>query len=79
MPALVSQFLDRPGRAPMVSAMFARVDRSRELNFGRTARKPAPMLELRTLTGKMTENFCGAASGALKINGLQVSLMIEWE
>jgi hypothetical protein len=31
------------------------------------------------LTGKMTENFCGAASGALKINSLQVSLMIEWE
>jgi hypothetical protein len=37
------------------------------------------MLVLRTLTVKMTVNFCGAASGALQINSLEGSLMIEWE
>ena len=55
------------------------LDRSRKIAFGRIARKPAPMLVLRTLTVKMTVNFCGSASGALQINSLEGSLMIEWE
>jgi hypothetical protein len=54
------------------------VDRSRKVSFGRTGRKPAPMLVLRTLTVKLTANFCGPASGALRINSLESSLMIEW-
>jgi hypothetical protein len=37
------------------------------------------MLVLRTLAVRMTINFGGAASGALKINSLEGSLMIEWE
>jgi hypothetical protein len=37
------------------------------------------MLVLRTLTVKMTVNFFGSASGALQINSLEGSLMIEWE
>jgi hypothetical protein len=37
------------------------------------------MLALRTLTVKVTVNFGGAASGALQINSLEGSLMIEWE
>jgi len=55
------------------------VDRSRKVSFGRTARKPAPVLVLRILTVRMTVNFCGAASGAFHINSLESSLMIEWE
>ena len=55
------------------------VDRSRKVASGRIARKPAPMLVLRTLTVKMTVNFCGTASGGLQINSLEGSLMIEWE
>ena len=31
------------------------------------------------VTVKMTVNFCGTASGALQINSLEGSLMIEWE
>jgi hypothetical protein len=37
------------------------------------------MLDLDGLTVKMTVSFGGAASGALPINGLEGSLMIEWE
>jgi len=37
------------------------------------------MLVLRTSTAKMTANACGAAAGALQINSLEGSLMIEWE
>jgi hypothetical protein len=37
------------------------------------------MLVLRTLTAKMTVNFYRAASGALQINSLEGSLMIQWE
>jgi hypothetical protein len=37
------------------------------------------MLALRTLTVKMTVDFGGAASGALQINSLEGSWMIEWE
>jgi hypothetical protein len=55
------------------------VDRSRKVDFRRTARKPAPLLALRTSTVKLTVNFGGAASGALQINSLERSLMIEWE
>jgi hypothetical protein len=55
------------------------LDRSRKVASGRIARKPAPMLVLRTLTVKMTVNFCGAASVGLQINSLEGSLMIEWE
>jgi hypothetical protein len=55
------------------------LDRSRKVASGQIARKPAPMLVLRTLTVKMTVNFRGAASGALQINSLEGSLMIEWE
>jgi acyl dehydratase len=47
--------------------------------FGRTGRKPAPVLVPDRLTVKMTVNFGGAASGALQINSLERSLMIEWE
>ncbi|MBK8107663.1 MAG: hypothetical protein IPK42_19515 [Betaproteobacteria bacterium] len=55
------------------------VDRSRKVNFGRIARKPAPMLVLRALTVKMTVKICEAAASALRINSLEGSLMIEWE
>jgi hypothetical protein len=55
------------------------VDRSRKVTSGRIARKPAPLLVLRGLTAKITVNFCGSASGALQINNLEGSLMIEWE
>jgi len=54
-------------------------DRSRKVPFLKIARKPAPMLVLRTLTVKVTVNFCRAASGALQINSLEGLLMIEWE
>ena len=37
------------------------------------------MLVLRTLTVKMTVNFCGTAFACLQINGLEGSLIIEWE
>jgi hypothetical protein len=37
------------------------------------------MLVLRTLTVKMTVNFCEAVSGFLQINSVEGSLMIEWE
>ena len=53
------------------------VDRSRKLSFRRTARKPAPMLVLRTLTVEMTVRVCGAAASASRINSLEGSLMIE--
>lgn len=36
------------------------------------------MLVLRTLTAKMTVNFSRADSGALQINSLEGSLIIEW-
>ena len=55
------------------------VDRCRKVRFGRIARKPAPMLMLRTLTVKMTVKVCGAAASTLRINSLERSLMIEWE
>lgn len=54
-------------------------DRSRKVNFGRTARKPAPMLVPDGLTVKMTVKVCGTAASALQINSLEGSLMIEWE
>jgi len=55
-PALLGRFPDRRRRASMVSAMVAGVDRcrSRKVSFGRTARKPAPMLVSDRLTVKMT-------------------------
>ena len=53
------------------------LDRSRKVSLRRIARKPAPMLVLRTLTVKLTVNFCRAASGRLQINSLEGSLMIE--
>jgi len=34
MPALVSRFLDRPGRAPMVSVMVVRIDSRRWISKG---------------------------------------------
>jgi hypothetical protein len=37
------------------------------------------MLVLRTLTVKLTVNFCDAAASPLSINNLERSLMIEWE
>jgi hypothetical protein len=37
------------------------------------------MLVLSTLTAKMTVKVCEAAAGALQINSLKSSLMIEWE
>ncbi|MCU0975292.1 MAG: hypothetical protein MUC71_03145 [Steroidobacteraceae bacterium] len=60
-------------------SMPALLGRSRKVRFGRIARKPAPMLMLRTLTVKMTVKVCGAAESALRINSLEGSLMIEWE
>jgi len=55
------------------------VDRSRKINFGRTARKPAPMLVPDRLTVKTTAKVCGAAASTLRIKSLEGSLMIEWE
>jgi len=79
IPALLGHFIDRHGRASMVSAMVTGVDRSRKVASGRIARKPAPMLVLCALTVKMTVKICGAASSHLRINSLEGSLMIEWE
>ena len=47
--------------------------------FGRTGRKPAPVLVPDRLTVKMTVKICEAAVSALRINSLEGSLMIEWE
>lgn len=55
------------------------VDRSRKLNFGRTCRKPAPMLVLHALTVKMTVKRRDTTQSPVHINGLEGSLMIEWE
>ena len=55
------------------------VDRSRKVTFGPIAWKPAPTLELDGLTVKVTGRDCEAANGALRINSLDGSLMIEWE
>ena len=70
---------DPNARVSMVSRMVPGVDRSRKVASGRVARKPAPMLVLRTLMRKMMVNFRRVASGALKINSLEGALMIEWE
>jgi hypothetical protein len=50
--ALVSRFLHRPGRAPVVSAIVVGVDRSRKVPFLTIAWKPAPMLVPDRLTVK---------------------------
>ena len=63
----------------MVSRRVPGVDRSGKLASGRIARKPAPMLVLRTLTLKITVNLRRATYGALQINSLEGALMIEWE
>jgi hypothetical protein len=55
------------------------LDRSRKVHFFEAARKPAPMLVPARLTVKMTARVCEAVSGALQINRLEGSLMIEWE
>ena len=55
------------------------LDRSRKIAFGRIARKPAPMLVLRTLTVKMTVKIERATCKHFEINSLEGSLMIEWE
>jgi hypothetical protein len=54
-------------------------DISREVAFGRIARKPAPMLMVQRLTVKVTAKICGAAASGLEINDLDGSLMIAWE
>ena len=69
----------RVSRVSMVSRRVPGVDRSRKVASGRVARKPAPMLVLRTLTLKMTVNLRRATYGALQINSLEGALMIEWE
>ena len=63
----------------MALAAVIGVDRSRKVNFGRTARKPAPMLVPDRLTVEMTVRVCEAAVIALQINSVEGSLMIEWE
>ena len=70
---------DPNARVSMVSRRVPGVDRSRKLASGRIARKPAPMLVLRTLTLKITVNLRRATYGALQINSLEGALMIEWE
>jgi hypothetical protein len=70
---------DLNARVSVVSRRVPGVDSSRKGASGRIARKPAPVLVLRTLTFKMTVNFRGATSGALQIKSLEGSLMIEWE
>jgi hypothetical protein len=55
------------------------VDRSREVTFGRVARKSAPMLMPHTLTGRMTVKLFDMANSAIQTNGLEGSLLIEWE
>jgi hypothetical protein len=55
------------------------VDRSRKVSFGRTARKPAPVLAPAGLTVKMTVKTLVPCSDARQINSLEGSLMIEWE
>ena len=62
-----------------LSAIVVRVDRSRKVSFGRTARKPAPMLVSDRLTVKMTVKVCEAEASTWQINSLEGSLMIEWE
>lgn len=82
MPALLGAALtDTDARrwCPRRSRESIDVDRSRKVTFGRTARKPAPMLVPDRLTVKMTVKVCGAAESALRINSLEGSLMIEWE
>jgi len=49
------------------------------VRFRETARKPAPMLALRTLTVEMTVIVGEAEASTLQINSLEGSLMIEWE
>jgi hypothetical protein len=55
------------------------LDRSRKVDFGRTARKPAPMLVPDRLTVRVTVKVFEVAAIALQINSLEGSLMIEWE
>jgi len=55
------------------------VDRSRMINFDRTGRQPAPMLVPDRLTVTLTVKIGEAAASALQVNGLEDSLMIEWE
>ena len=70
---------DPNARVSMVSRRVPGADRSRKLASGRVARKPAPMLVLRTLMLKMKVNLRGATSGALQINSVEGALRIEWE
>ena len=78
MPAVPGRCADQRRGAPMASGMVARVDidvdRSRKVSFGRIARKPAPMLVLRTLTVRMAVRVCERATCALQINSLEGSL-----
>ena len=55
------------------------LDRSRKVDFGRIARKPAPMLMPDRLTIKMSVKVCEAAARSLQFISLERSLMIEWE
>ena len=55
------------------------VDRSRKVSFGRTARKPAPVLVPAALTVKVTVKTLVPCSDVRQINSLEGSLMIEWE
>ena len=55
------------------------VGRSRKVRFGRIRRKPASMLMLLRLTVRVTVKRRAAAQSSRQINGLDGSLMIEWE
>jgi hypothetical protein len=55
------------------------LDRSRQVAFGEIVRKPAPSLEPRGWTVNLTVKTGWMDVSALRINGLECSLTIEWE